>query len=201
VAVLSIAYVVRGLASRAGLWGSSTLVPVFLWALQPTAPAVAALGTYLTIFYWNLFNMGMDSAHSGGALSTLATPDLIIGAGTIAAAKGLRVLWLHNGFRRAFHVYFVASFVISMYVAAKVVTKGILKLDDQCCTQVYGVLDGFMAPFISHRFVALRSIWVKIGQYLSGRTDITPVVWQEAFAVMQNNLPGDSIAQIGPLEL
>lgn len=105
-------------------------------------------------------------------------------------------VWIDYGFKRAIHVYSVACIVIGLYVWLKLLFK-VLRLDANQTAPLYQRVDMLLAPFVAGQFVALKSVWVKIGQYVSGRTDITPALWQEAFAIMQSDMPSDSIHEIG----
>ena len=115
---------------------------------------------------------------------------------TFIVGRLIRYLWTECGFRRAARIYAAASVVIGLYTSMKLFFK-VLGLDAQQTAPLYERLDMFLAPFVAGQFVALKSVWVKIGQYISGRTDMTPARWQEAFAVMQSDMPSDDVNEIG----
>jgi len=102
-----------------------------------------------------------------------------------------QLVWLKY-LRRPAHVYLVASVVITTYVVAKVVLSTLLGLNKLRARRWYDAIDALLAPFVADRFVDLRSIWVKIGQYLSARSDVTPLLWAEALKVLQDDVPADS---------
>jgi hypothetical protein len=114
----------------------------------------------------------------------------------VVIGRVIRHVWIEYGFKRAMHVYSVAFIVIGLYVWLKLLFK-VLRLDSNQTAPLYERVDKSLAPFVANQFIALKSVWVKIGQYISGRTDITPALWQEAFAIMQSDMPSDSIHEIG----
>jgi len=115
---------------------------------------------------------------------------------TFLFGRVIRYLWTECGFRRAARIYAAASVVIGLYTSTKLLFK-VLRFDAQQTAPLYEQLDTFLAPFVAGQFVALKSVWVKIGQYISGRADVTPALWQEAFAVMQSDMPNDNVNEIG----
>ena len=72
----------------------------------------------------------------------------------------------------------------------------LLGLDPLSARRVYDAVDRKAAPFAAERIVALRSVWVKIGQYMSARTDVTSPRWVKALAALQDDLPADSLEDV-----
>ena len=46
-----------------------------------------------------------------------------------------------------------------------------------------------MAPIVCRRLMALRSVYVKFGQYIGGRADVVPTEWSECLRLLQDDLP------------
>ena len=46
-----------------------------------------------------------------------------------------------------------------------------------------------MAPIVCRRLVALRSVYVKFGQYIGGRADVVPPEWSDCLRLLQDDLP------------
>ena len=101
----------------------------------------------------------------------------------------------HRGLMRTLRVYSVAFAAIGAYVLTRLAARA-LRLPRTRAAHLYARLDGAVAPFVAAQFVALRSIWVKIGQYVSGRGDMVNAAWQGAFRVMQADMPGDAAGDL-----
>eukprot|EP00933_Yihiella_yeosuensis_P036519 TRINITY_DN3028_c2_g1_i1.p1 TRINITY_DN3028_c2_g1~~TRINITY_DN3028_c2_g1_i1.p1 ORF type:complete len:885 (-),score=149.21 TRINITY_DN3028_c2_g1_i1:119-2416(-) len=160
------------------------LLNIFMLSILPKTQAI------LTILLTAYLSMGS----LGGILFIVRLTGNIGWCGllsTIACGALLRHLWVHRGFQRAFQIYFVAFVAIASYTIPYLIFKR-LKTPKARTTGVYERIDRFVAPFVANRFVALKSIWVKLGQAISGRTDIVNDVWQKAFSVMQDAMPPDS---------
>jgi putative sterol carrier protein len=161
-------------------FSGGTKMALFLLAIQPlTKTFVACIVVGIWMSSPDLFNVSIE----------LVVPVII-------AARGLRYLWTERGLRRAFHVYFVAVSVIGTYLSLKIVVKKIFRLSDVRTNLLYATVDSWMAPFVAQRFINLKSVWVKIGQYISGRSDMSSPTWQNAFSEMQSDMPADSITEV-----
>uniref|UniRef100_A0A0G4HLH0 FYVE-type domain-containing protein n=1 Tax=Chromera velia CCMP2878 TaxID=1169474 RepID=A0A0G4HLH0_9ALVE len=53
----------------------------------------------------------------------------------------------------------------------------------------FEAVDRWMAPFVAEGLIRLQSVFVKFGQYISGRTDIIPPRFSDHFARLQDDLP------------
>lgn len=51
--------------------------------------------------------------------------------------------------------------------------------------QLYESWDAWAGPWVCRRFVALRSVFVKFGQYVGGRSDMVPPAWAAALSLLQ----------------
>lgn len=51
--------------------------------------------------------------------------------------------------------------------------------------QVYEAWDAWVGPWVCRRFVTLRSVFVKFGQYVGGRSDMVPPAWAAALSLLQ----------------
>lgn len=96
---------------------------------------------------------------------------------------------------RSVHIWSVASLAIGSYIAAKILCRS-WRLNKAQSRAIYRAVDTWMAPFIAKNFAQLGSVWVKIGQYVSGRADMTPKVWQDAFTILQCDMPNDGMKDV-----
>lgn len=72
----------------------------------------------------------------------------------------------------------------------------LLGFDKPRAKVVYGYIDEALAPLVASRFMVLRSVWVKMGQYLSARADVTPARWAAALKILQDDMPSDAHADV-----
>lgn len=119
-------------------------------------------------------------------------------AWTMAAAISMRVVAGEIGLVRAAHVYAVASCAISVYVVATAAVDRVWKLEKgtEHREAYFDSIHRLVAPLVADQMAALKSIWVKIGQYVSVRADVVPKPWNEALKVLQDDLPADNKRQI-----
>lgn len=99
---------------------------------------------------------------------------------------------LHRCSRDAERVLGALAAVIFSYVAV----QKLLDLCRRCLglgasfeNWVYSGMHRLLAPFVCGQLVALRSVFVKFGQYLGGRSDVTPPEWAQELVVLQDDLP------------
>lgn len=52
-------------------------------------------------------------------------------------------------------------------------------------SQLYESWDAWAGPWVCRRFVSLRSVFVKFGQYVGGRSDTVPPAWAAALSLLQ----------------
>eukprot|EP00516_Mucochytrium_quahogii_P000281 CAMPEP_0203744192 /NCGR_PEP_ID=MMETSP0098-20131031/353_1 /ASSEMBLY_ACC=CAM_ASM_000208 /TAXON_ID=96639 /ORGANISM=" , Strain NY0313808BC1" /LENGTH=942 /DNA_ID=CAMNT_0050631649 /DNA_START=240 /DNA_END=3068 /DNA_ORIENTATION=- len=65
-------------------------------------------------------------------------------------------------------------------------------MSDQRAKPFFEALDDLMAPFACNRILALKSVFVKFGQYIGSRADIIPPKWSAVLAKLQDDMPSDT---------
>lgn len=110
----------------------------------------------------------------------------------------LRLIMERLGLMRALHVYATASFAISAYVLATVWANRVLNIPKETPERdaYFNAWHKVVAPIVADRMAALKSIWVKLGQYISARADVVPKTWNESLRVLQDDLPADTKRQV-----
>merc|ERR1719424_2572072 len=94
-------------------------------------------------------------------------------------------------FGRVLRIWLVALVtILSYYVANKVLKAATRRgLSAEREEALLSSLHLLMAPWLCRHLVGLRSVFVKFGQYISGRTDMVPPEWAASLALLQDDLP------------
>ena len=131
------------------------------------------------------------AAVSDGAGSALdvaaARPVALAAAGTLL----LGFVVAYRMFGRVLRIWLVALVtILSYYVANKVLKAATRRgLSAEREEALLSSLHLLMAPWLCRHLVGLRSVFVKFGQYISGRTDMVPPEWAASLALLQDDLP------------
>eukprot|EP00457_Paulinella_chromatophora_P000825 gb/GEZN01000825.1/.p1 GENE.gb/GEZN01000825.1/~~gb/GEZN01000825.1/.p1 ORF type:complete len:1127 (-),score=189.08 gb/GEZN01000825.1/:233-3613(-) len=99
-------------------------------------------------------------------------------------------------FGRVVRIHVVAFVVIFAYWAAQKLLDKVFKVDNEMQTKVYAELDEWLAPWVCHQVLLLRSVFVKFGQYLGSRADSVSLGWAKHLAKLQDDMPADSVSYI-----
>ncbi|KAG8459761.1 hypothetical protein KFE25_014324 [Diacronema lutheri] len=133
-----------------------------------------------------------------------ALPARLLLPGALAAARAspvsavalcVALLLARRALRRAlarlYRIYTTALITIGSYTLAR---RALRAIGASAATEAraYSALDGVIAPFACDQFCALRSLWVKFGQYIGSRSDIVPPRWARALEALQDDLPADA---------
>jgi hypothetical protein len=111
-------------------------------------------------------------------------------------------------FSRELYVYLTAAQILGRYQWL----KWRLRFRPQSSAQTdaaWEALHSRNASLVLARIRRLRGFWVKVGQYLSSRTDVLPPEWTSALASLQDELPPDDVriirelvaAELGPVDV
>lgn len=102
---------------------------------------------------------------------------------------------LRRSLLRLYRIYLTAAVTIGAYAGARRALRATAATAAREA-RAYARLDGLVAPFACAQFGALRSLWVKFGQYVGSRTDIVTPGWAGALEALQDDLPADSDAHV-----
>jgi aarF domain-containing kinase len=99
-----------------------------------------------------------------------------------------------NAYARLVHVYGTAFVAIGAYTSLRVYLWFTgrwlnVSIDKSKTDALYADLDRWVGPFVCSQIVQLKSVFVKFGQYLGGRTDIVPKGWSDALEQLQDDMP------------
>ncbi|GBG26407.1 Lateral signaling target protein 2-like [Hondaea fermentalgiana] len=94
-------------------------------------------------------------------------------------------------FGRLLRIYSTAFVVIFSYYTTYLVAVRAMGMGTTASTRIFQSLDLIMAPFACNEILALRSVFVKFGQYIGSRADIIPPRWATVLAKLQDDLPAD----------
>ena len=136
-------------------------------------------------FALGAFNIGVASMHFFHIGEALCAHPFVSCA---AVAIFATIAALKYYFGRLVRIYSVAFRVIIVYwIASKILTRFETSTQDL----FYGYLDRILAPYVCRTIMQLRSVFVKFGQYLGGRSDAVSKEWNRVLATLQDDMPFD----------
>jgi len=99
-------------------------------------------------------------------------------------------------FGRLLRIYATAGFIIMTYYSIYLILARGMGMSIARLTRIYEQLDLVMAPFACSQILALRSVFVKFGQYIGSRADIIPPLWGKVLAKLQDDMPADRLQHV-----
>lgn len=174
---------------------SLLLLPSLLFlALPPSLLPPALLGLYWEKALPFLHTLISSSSLTlpSSSLDTLFLHRLLLPHPHLALASAVFLWKVYFPLRwwafRSLHINGTAAVVIATYLALNLMAKW-RKLDDKEAKALYAKADTWLAPWVCRRFVSLRSVFVKFGQYIGGRTDMVPPDWASSLSLLHDQLP------------
>lgn len=103
-----------------------------------------------------------------------------------------------NFLLRRMIIYVVAIRVIGGYALIKTWCR-VFRYSDERTDAMYERAHMTYAPLLYRTIVYLQGFWIKVGQYLSSRTDVVPEVWSRELKKLQDSVPFDSMEIVGKI--
>jgi hypothetical protein len=100
--------------------------------------------------------------------------------------------------RRLWRIYATAAITIATFESLRRCLRT-LRVSASAEASTYALADSLIAPYVCAQLAALKSLWVKFGQYIGSRADIVPPSWARALEILQDDLPADSRAYVRAL--
>lgn len=170
-------------------------------ALPWAGPSCRAFAGALATRPWDLdgaFVLSRNAFHDvptifGGArVAASQAPIFVALAAVVAAAVFAVRVW---PLRRFWRIWATFAVTFTVYDSARRLLK-LFKPAPALEASVYAALDAVIAPFVADHLRALGSLWVKMGQYLSGRSDVISPGWAHALRILQDDMPADRRAHV-----
>ena len=156
-------------------------------AAATAPPEVTSLGAIASLLSAALTGARVVLTSLGGAAAARPLATLVL-SGCVAAYATVTAL-----FGRIFRIYGVAISVILAYVFLSKValraTAALFGTTDAFEDALYSWAHRRIAPRVCAQLVSLRSVFVKFGQYIGGRTDMVPPEWAAELKQLQDDLP------------